>query len=419
VTATIAAPRAHQGLFSPDAPPINLARTSFPPPLRPNAGFSVLDITKYFGEKTGGIRTYLLEKARYVEANPALRQVLVVPGPEDTLTESSGVRAYRLRGPRIPTEEAYRFLLATRTTRRILNHERPDIVEVGSPFLVPWITRRANRDLEAPMVWFFHTHLPRIIGGGSSSAAARAATGLTWSYFRRLNRLFRATLVASESLARELEGEGIERVYQVPLGVDLDRFHPSRQAAQSETRRRLNLPDGPLVVFLGRLAREKQLDVVVQAWPEVERRTGATLVLVGDGPARRRLESHQARRVVWIPFVSDRDLAADLLAAADLYVAPGPAETFGLSALEAMAAGIPVLSVDRGGVADRIRASAAGALYPAGDSHALAQSAIHLLQGDLRSLRQTARRYAEQYHSWPAAFGRIFEVYREVLRIAN
>src|SRR5262245_19135683 len=142
VTVTVAAPRAHPGLFSPDAPPINLARTSFPPPLRSDAGLSVLDITKYFGEKTGGIRTYLLEKARYVEANPSLRQILSVPGPEDTLTESSGVRAYRLRGPRIPTEQAYRFLLATRTTHRILDHERPDIVEVGSPFFVPWITRR-------------------------------------------------------------------------------------------------------------------------------------------------------------------------------------------------------------------------------------------------------------------------------------
>ena len=137
VTATIAGPRAHQGLFSPDAPPINLARTSFPPPLRPEAGLSVLDITKYFGEKTGGIRTYLLEKARYVEANPSLRQVLVVPGPEDTLTESRGVRAYRLRGPRIPTEEAYRFLLATRPLTGFWTTSGPTLSKSAVPSLSP------------------------------------------------------------------------------------------------------------------------------------------------------------------------------------------------------------------------------------------------------------------------------------------
>jgi alpha-1,6-mannosyltransferase len=119
---------------------------------------------------------------------------------------------------------------------------------------------------------------------------------------------------------------------------------------------------------------------------------------------------------VWLPFVSDRDLTADLLAAADLYVAPGPAETFGLSALEAMAAGIPVLSVDRGGVADRIRVSGAGACTPPAIRTALAEAAIRLLQGDLRSLGQTARATRKSITPGPAAFGRIFEVYREVLK---
>ena len=146
------------------APALDLSRTVFPPPLRPGAGLAILDITKYFGTRTGGIRTYLLEKARYVDAHPELRQVLVVPGAEDGLGQSAGARCYRLRGPRIPTQDAYRFLLATRTTRRILEHERPDLIEVGSPFLVPWITRNANRRLGAPLAWFFHTNLPRIIG---------------------------------------------------------------------------------------------------------------------------------------------------------------------------------------------------------------------------------------------------------------
>jgi alpha-1,6-mannosyltransferase len=209
-------------------------------------------------------------------------------------------------------------------------------------------------------------------------------------------------------------------VYQVPLGVDLERFHPARQLAGAETRRRFGLPSGPLVIFLGRFAREKQLDVILRGWPEVERRTGATLVLVGSGPGHAALEAQiGAKRVVCLPFVSEREQAADLLAAADLYVAPGPAETFGLSALEAMAAGIPVLSVDQGGVADRIRTSGAGALYPAGDSGEFAHQAIALLQGDLGSLGRTARAYAEKHHSWGAAFDRIFAVYREVLGIAD
>jgi alpha-1,6-mannosyltransferase len=399
-------------------PAIDLSRLTFPAPLRGGAALTVLDITKYFGDATGGIRTYLLAKARYVQARPALRQILVVPGADDALGEEGGVRCYRLRGPRIPFDQSYRFLLATRTTRRIVEHERPDLIEVGSPWLVPWVTRGANRHLRAPLVWFYHTHFPAIIAPGSvqPSLARRAAGAAAWSYVRTLAAGYRAVLVASESVARQLESEGVERVHRVALGVDLERFTPERRGRATETRRRFGLPDAPLALFLGRLAEEKQVETVLAAWGEVERRTDAWLVLVGAGPREARLramaESHQVR---WVPYQRDRDQVADLLAAADLYIAPGPAETFGLSALEAMAAGVPVLSVDAGGVADRVRASGAGALYAPGDAGACATAATELLRGDLGGLGLTARAYAERHHSWETAFDGIFDVYRGLL----
>lgn len=402
----------------PPVPAIDLSRLTFPPPLGATGALTVLDITKYFGDATGGIRTYLLAKARYVQTHAALRQVLVVPGAADALGEERGVRCYRLRGPRIPFDQSYRFLLATRTTRKILEHERPHLIEVGSPWFVPWVTRRANRSLHAPLVWFYHTHFPAIIdpGPAGSSAARRLAGAAAWTYVRRLAAGYRAILVASESVARQLETEGVERVRRVALGVDLDRFTPERGAYAAETRRRFGLPEAPLAVYLGRLTEEKKLETVLAAWREVERRTDAWLVLVGAGPREARLramaESHQVR---WVPYQRDRDQVADLLAAADLYVAPGPAETFGLSALEAMAAGLPVLSVDAGGVADRVRASGAGALYATGDAGACATAATALLRGDLRGLGRTARAFAERYHSWDTAFDGIFAVYRELL----
>lgn len=106
---------------------------------------------------------------------------------------------------------------------------------------------------------------------------------------------------------------------------------------------------------------------------------------------------------------------ADLLAACDLYVAPGPAETFGLSALEAMASGTPVLAVDSGGVADRVRASGAGAVYAPGDPGACAEAAATILMGDLRGLGKAARTFAEQHHAWDRTFEGIFRVYRRLL----
>jgi len=409
---------AEPGFLAPPASPIDLSHTGFPPPLRAPGGLTVLDITKFFGDATGGIRTYLLAKARFVQSSPELRQVLVIPGAQDSLAEESGVRCYRLRGPRIPFDQSYRFLLATRTTRRILDHERPDLIEVGSPWLVPWLTRRANRALRAPMVWFYHTHFPAILDPPMPDVPRyrSALAQISWRYLRRLSGLFRATLVASESVARDLENAGVPRVRRVSLGVDLDRFNPARRLAARETRARHRLPDGPLALYVGRFTEEKQIETVLAGWHEVERRTGAWLVLVGAGPRTARLRAAaEGRQVRWVPFLRDRSQVADLFAAADLYLAPGPAETFGLSALEAMASGTPVLSVDAGGVADRVRASGAGALYPAGDVGACAEAAVALLSGDLRRLGATARAFAEQHHSWRAAFRGIFDIYRGVL----
>ncbi|MFI5236232.1 MAG: glycosyltransferase [Gemmatimonadales bacterium] len=396
---------------------IDLARGKLPPSLRPAAALSVLDITKNFADTSGGVRTYLLEKARYISARPDLRQVMVLPGVNDAVTEAGGTRCYWLRSPGIPFQKPYRLLLAPGRFHRILDHERPDLIEVGSPFVVPWLTRRANRRLAAPMVWFYHGNVPRIIAPHAGvSAARRGLAGLSWRYVRKVSRIFQAVFAASEFTAHDLETHGVERVIRVPLGVDLELFSPRRRESAAETRRREGWPDGPLAIHIGRLAREKELEVVIEAWAEVERRTGATLVIVGTGPSEgyyRKLA--RGRRIIWRSFETDRELLADLLAAADLYVAPCPIETFGLAALEAMATGVPVLSVGQGGVAEKVAAAGAGALFPPGDVAAAAEQGIALLHGDLPPLGRAGRRYAEANHAWPIELDAIFAAYRRVL----
>jgi alpha-1,6-mannosyltransferase len=401
----------------PPSSAIDFASSALPSPIAAPGTLTVLDITKFFSETSGGIRTYLLAKAAYVQQRPSLRQVLLVPGPEDALSESGGVRCYRLRGPRIPFDPSYRFLLATRTTRRLVEHERPDLIEVGSPWFVPWVARHANRRLTAPTVWFYHTHFPAIIGAHRPDVPAwrRRAGQAAWRYARHLASRHRAVLVASESIAADLEREGVSNVIRIRLGVDLHTFHPARKARRQEVRARLGLPDGPLAIYAGRFTEEKQLETVLTAWPSVARECGGHLVMVGAGPREGLLRSGAPASVSWIPYLRDRAELADLLAAADIYVAPGPAETFGLSPLEAMASGTPVLSVAAGGCSDHVRLSGAGALYPPGDAESLASAASHLLASDLDLFGRRARAFAENRHAWPDALDTVFAAYRQVL----
>lgn len=401
----------------------DLARSPLPPSDRPGAAITALDITKWFGETSGGVRTYLTEKARYVASRSALRHVLVVPGAFDGHAVGDGVRTYRIRGPLIPTQRAYRFLFATRTTRRVLEHERPDIIEVGSPFFVPWITALAARRLDAPLVAFHHTSLatlPHSLGMGAPGAALwRRGSG---AYLRRLDRLFRVTIVASQYARDELAALGVERLAHIPLGVDLQRFHPRQRESRAATRRHFGLPAvRPIVLFVGRLAREKRLDVVLDAWPGVARATGALLAIVGAGDAeaalRVRAEASMRRGdVVWLPFQGDREDVARLYGAADVYVSPGEWETFGLSALEAMASAVPVVTPASGGAAELVQRADAGSAYEPGSPADAARALIAALDGARDTIGSAGRRYAEREHGWATVFDRLFTLYHEVLQ---
>lgn len=401
-------------------PAMDLVSDPLPAPLRPDASLTVLDVTEFFGETSGGIRTYLLEKAAYVAARPELRHVLLVPGARDAITDADGVRCYRAHGPRIPRQRPYRFMFAARATRRVVEHERPDVIEVGSPALVPWLVQRANKVADVPLVYFYHSNFPRVISafperdGGIRPRLSR----LAWRYARRIDRMFDLTVVTSQFSANELQAAGIDRVVRVPLGADLSTFSPVRRAHRDATRALHGLPrDAPLVGFVGRFAKEKELDLLLAAWAQVERRSDAWLVLIGDGPKRAQLEALAAgRRIRFVPYQSTRAALADLHAALDIYVAPSSVETFGLSSLESLASGTALLAADRGGVCEQVHASGAGRVFVAGSSASLAEELVALLGDDLAVLSAKARVYAEREHGWSHVFDRLFAVYRDVAR---
>ena len=395
---------------------IDVAHATLAAPLRPGAEQSVLDITEFFGETSGGIRTYLLQKAAYVQARPGLRQVLVVPGAADAVTEVEGVRSYRLRGAPIPGQAPYRLMLGRRAVRRVIAHERPQVIEVGSAFTVPWLVREIARRTATPLVHFYHSNVPRLFSPAPErdGLVRQLAAQGAWGYARLLDRMFAMTVATSQFSVDELTANGIDRVARVPLGVDLATFTPLRRASRDATRLRNGLPlDRPLLGFVGRFAMEKEFPVLMEAWRQIERRTDAWLVLIGDGPQRRELEAFaRGRRVTVLPFQSTRDALADLHAALDLYVAPCSVETFGLSSLESLASGTPLLAANRGGVSEQVTASGAGRLFESGAGASLAEEAITLLGMGGAALGARGRAYCEREHAWSKVFDRLFDVYR-------
>lgn len=379
----------------------------------------VLDITMFYAEASGGVRTYLAAKARALAAR-GVSHALVVPDRRDSISMEGASRVYRLRSPRVPTTPGYRLLVSPQAVERIIHEERPDVIELGSPFLVPFLVRWATRGrVRPPVVGFYHSDLVRTyaipyvgrLGSRMEALGVAAARRYVKSVYGRCD----ATVAASSSVARELRDLGIPAVHQIPLGVDLDLFTPERRTGALREREGIP-PERPIGIFAGRMCPEKRLDVVLDAHARLPRAQRPHLVLVGMGQQQESLASRAVEdgNLTILPYQHDRGRLAGLLADADFYLAAGPGETFGLAVAEAMAAGLGVLGVDSGAVPDRIEGSGAGELYRNGDVADCAR-AMRALAGQVGpGLRHRARAHAVASFGWERTFDLLLDLYRSV-----
>lgn len=392
-------------------------------PAAPYRRLRILDITDFYSDTvSGGVKTYLHAKARALP-DLGFEHAMVVPGERDTEEAVGSSRLYRIRGTVMPASRAYRVMLSSSALRAILRRERPDVVEVGSPFVIPTLLERALGGVRVPLVGFYHADVVRTFAEPyvPSCLAAPLRVGARMAarlLVRRVYRRFDATVAASRSVADELRAFGIQNVHCIGLGVDLTRFRPREEEAVQELACRRIAVGRPVGIYVGRFCAEKRLDVLLEGHAHLPPDRRPQLVLVGDGPHRSRLERLAASRadVMLIPYIADRDLLARTLAAADFYLAPGPGETFGIAIAEAMACGLPVVAVDRGAARDRIAGSDVGELYRHGDPESAAQALGSMSRRLDVPLHRRVRAHAERTFGWDRTFSALAEIYRELAR---
>ena len=225
-----------------------------------------------------------------------------------------------------------------------------------------------------------------------------------------LARSFDMIVCTTQWAADEFRRVGAGNLVIVPLGVDHDAFTPRYEPADTGVG-----AGGALLIMASRLSREKQPEIAVEAVRElVRRRVSARLVVAGDGPLRRQLEAASERLPIsWLGFVSSRAELACLYRAADVALAPGPVETFGLAALEAMACGTPAVVNWRSALPEIVGADAGRVC--AGSGFTFADAVEELLAEPVEPLRRAARARAEQY-SWDVTVSGLLAVHRSRLQ---
>ena len=360
----------------------------------------IADVTLFFAPHSGGVKRYLLAKHRHLNRVQGVRHTLIVPGARDAEI-SPGV--FEMRSPPTPWAGGYRIPLRPWRWRALLNRLAPDVIEAGDPYHLAWTALDAARDLDIPAVAFAHSDVSRVLAHHLARAAGRVSD---W-YLRHLYARFDLVLAPSQAIADRLAGNGVANVLVQPLGVDGDTFHPSR--FDPALRAELGLaPDVRLLVFAGRMAREKQIPVLIEALAHLG--DAYHLIVVG-GQARERVSNN----VTVLPYEQDSARLARLLASADALVHAGVHETFGLIVIEAMACGRPVVAV-RSGALTELVGDDVGVLAASSDPRIFAEAIETLYARDWQSMGRNARLKIEKVYTWKSTFALQLERYAHLTR---
>ena len=381
------------------------------------------DLTQFYSPVSGGVRRYIEQKVAYLRAEcPDDEHILIVPGAKTERTGDAKSRVYTIESPLVSKTSRYRALLKLHLVEEILERENPDLIESGDPYQVAWKAIASGRALGIPAVGFYHSHFPEATIRSVSKFLGRIPTEIAQEisrrYIRALYNKFERTLVPSPALSDLLRSWGVENIASTDLGVDIETFVPEGRDDPA-LRRELGIPaDRTLLLYVGRLAPEKNVKTLFAAFEALHAREPGRFHLLAVGDGTRRADLERAREatgaVSWMPYCGNAKELARIYRAADIFVHPGILETFGLVTLEAQACGTPVVGI-RGSYMDRIIFSNQSHWAAENTPGALAAAISASASMDLRATGAAASLTVRASYGWRTIFSRLFSVYRQVI----
>lgn len=292
---------------------------------------------------------------------------------ENTIPAPEGLDEVLCQGIQLPTYKELRFGLPMKSRlTKIWNGKRPDIVHVATEGPLGWSAVAAARKLKLPVTSSFHTNF--------HSYSQHYGMGLLKtpieSYLRKLHNRTDATMVPTKVLMNELQGRGFKNVSLLSRGVATDHFSPAKRSPSLRESWGAK-PDDQIVLFVSRLALEKNVGLAISAFRAIKLQLpSAKLVFVGDGPLRKQLEE-SCPEAIFAGVRKGEDLAAHY-ASCDLFLFPSLTETFGNVVPEALASGLAVLSYDKAAANELITTGRNGVLVYPGDELAFVNAAVDL-----------------------------------------
>jgi len=358
----------------------------------------LVDTTLFYSPTSGGVRRYLNAKHAWLATHTHWEHTIVVPGRRNRF-ERGGLCT--LSGFTVPGTFNYRLPLSVRRWKRVLDRLEPTLIEAGDAFHPGWCAASVARRRAIPVVGFYHSNVPQIIG-----RRFRSIERPVRRYLRSLYGRFDAVLAPSRVMCEYLGALGVHHTLHQPLGVDAEIFHPRRGTL--DLRARLNLSPGTrLLAYAGRFAGEKNLPVLLEAFA----RLGDPYHLLLIGGHRRARPAHN---VTMVPYRRDSAELASWIASADALVHAGTRETFGLVVLEAMACGRPVIAARAGAFPELVDESV-GMLAEPDSAEGMAAAVTALYERDVAAVGAAARAHVLKQFTWDRTFRQQIDTYAALI----
>lgn len=356
----------------------------------------IVDISEFYSPTGGGVRNYVDQK--FIAAERHRHSLTVIaPGPENHVETRNGCKLVWVESPQLPFDRNYHMFWRAPEIWRILESEKPDVVESSTPWRGAWIAARWQS--QAAKMLFMHADPIAVYPQTLLARVMAPATidGLFcwfWSYLRRLNSSFDRCIVAGPWLAKRFASHGLRNLHVVPFGVDTASFGPGRRdtALRTEMLEKCGLgPDAALLINIGRHHPEKRVGTAIRAVSKAQQSGPVGLYIVGDGLIHRHVQAKAARasHVHVAGREDDRARLARMVASADALLHCSTAETFGFVVAEALCCGTPVIVPDAGGAGDLADPEYAETYVP-GDANSAARAILRLLERNRTALSGAA-----------------------------
>lgn len=364
--------------------------------------------TETFLPKVDGIVTVLVLLMDHL-IKRGIEFVVVAPKLSDEITQYRGQKVIGVPGVRFPLYPELRLGPPTPHTYRAVKAFQPDIAHFIHPTLVGTGGLMMAKRLNVPTLASFHLDLANM----AQYFGLGFLEPVVWWYTRTNFNAADYALAPSRLVQNDMLKHGVRNVGLWRRGVDAEQFHPRRASAEMRVRLSDGHPDDTILLYVGRLSSEKQIDKLRAVLQQVP---GTRLAIVGDGPARRDLETHFAGTPAkFMGYLRGEELWS-AFASADIFVFPSALETFGLVLIEAMAAGLPVVTSRVGGVDDMVRSGVNGYVFNVGDVRGMIDGVRAILshENKRRVMGRNARMFAET-QAWPVMMDELIACYDDLI----